>query len=130
MGIRAGYRVLDLVCYRERQNKRETKFIEMLKVLAQNCWRYLFGHDGQLLKGQNADNEYLINDKDFIPDRYVSSTKDRQVTCGSFAAGIVEGILCSSDFPAEASAHPMDDGSTTILIKFAPHVLKRERKTA
>ncbi|KAF8823058.1 transport protein particle component, Bet3 domain-containing protein [Cardiosporidium cionae] len=133
MGIRIGYKILDLLCFRERNNRRETRLLSMLTFISQTCWKYLFGHAGDLLKGQQSENEYMINDKSLPLNKFISAPRDYgSMSCGAYAAGIVEGVLCSAEFPAEVSAHTIEDTSsqksTTILIKFLPEVLARERE--
>eukprot|EP01068_Selenidium_serpulae_P011046 Selendium_serpulae@DN5590_c2_g1_i2.p1 len=131
MGTRVGHKTLDLVTYRERLGKRNIRVVSVLQSISGVCWRSLFGHSGELLKGQDNENEYYINDKQMLPNKFISVPRDyAHVNCGAFAAGIVEGILCSAEFPAEVSAHNVDDGSTTILIRFLPEVMARERAEA
>ena len=48
-----------------------------------------------------ADDEYMISDHDLLVNRYISVPRDMgHLNCGSFAAGIVEGVLKSAVFPA------------------------------
>lgn len=48
-----------------------------------------------------ADDEYMISDHDLLVNRYISVPRDMgHLNCGSFAAGIVEGVLKSAGFPA------------------------------
>eukprot|EP00386_Alphamonas_edax_P013958 GDKI01042956.1.p1 GENE.GDKI01042956.1~~GDKI01042956.1.p1 ORF type:complete len:196 (+),score=35.08 GDKI01042956.1:127-714(+) len=134
MGTRVGYRVLDLVCFREKPNRRETKLLQMLNIISNNVWKTLFGHPGDLLRSANNENEYMINDKNMLLNRYISVPRDLEhINCAAYAAGIVEGILHSAEFPAEVTAHtvqdnPTDKKSTTILIRFLPEVMQREKK--
>eukprot|EP00922_Rhytidocystis_sp_ex-Travisia-forbesii_P019320 GHVS01028634.1.p1 GENE.GHVS01028634.1~~GHVS01028634.1.p1 ORF type:complete len:204 (-),score=16.78 GHVS01028634.1:455-1066(-) len=132
LGVRVGYRVLDLLVFREK-NKREIHILPMLKFVSQVCWKYLFGHPGVLLEGLDQDYEYMINDKSLLVNKFISAPRDYgHVNCGAYVAGIVEGILCSGEFPAEVTAHTVEDTptqkSTTILIKFLPEVMAREKK--
>lgn len=55
LGLRIGYKILDLLVYRERHKKREIKILSILTFVSTCVWRYLFGHSGELLKAQ--DNE-------------------------------------------------------------------------
>uniref|UniRef100_A0A0G4I7P8 Trafficking protein particle complex subunit n=1 Tax=Chromera velia CCMP2878 TaxID=1169474 RepID=A0A0G4I7P8_9ALVE len=146
MGVRVGYRILDLLVARDMGSsgqhrnvaafgKKETRALGMLSFVSQVCWRALFGKPGDLLKSQDKPNEYMINDKNLVLNKYISVPKDMgQVNCGAYAAGIVEGILHSAEFPCEVSAHTVDDApgvqSTTLLIRLAPEVMQRERKLA
>eukprot|EP01071_Lankesteria_metandrocarpae_P005620 Lankesteria_metandrocarpae@DN4068_c0_g1_i1.p1 len=133
LGVRVGYKVLDLLCFREKGNKREIKILNILTFVSQNCWKYLFDHSGDLLKSQDNENEYMINDKNLPLLKFISVPKDlAHLNCGAFAAGVVEGVLCSAEFPAAVSAHTVADSptsnSTTMLICFLPEVMAREKK--
>jgi hypothetical protein len=83
---------------------------------------------------QQADDEYMISDHDLLVNRYISVPRDMGgLNCGSFAAGIVEGVLKSAGFPARVTAHSVQTEGlsrpkTTILIKFAPEVIDRDER--
>ncbi|CEM12701.1 unnamed protein product [Vitrella brassicaformis CCMP3155] len=135
VGVRVGYRVLDLLCYRDKANRREVRLLSMLSFVSQTCWRALFGHAGDLLKGQDSELEYMINDKSLLLTKFISVPRDfSHINCGAYAAGIVEGILQSAEFPCEASAHTVEEStnpptrSTTVLIRFASEVVEREKR--
>lgn len=107
LGRRIGARVLDLFSYRHNlQNnvhipKRETKCVPMLTFIGTYVWKSLFGKAADVLKG-NTDAEYQLHDKLNCYHKFVSSNN---VNCGSYAAGIVEGILVSAGFACRVSAH-------------------------
>jgi len=133
LGVPIGARVLDLYCSRENRNRKETRLLPMLNFLAGPVWKQLFGHAADLLKGADHENEYMLNDKNMLVNRFVSVPRDfGDINCGAFVAGIVEGLLRSSSFPAEASAHTVEEpgggSSTTILVRFEESVMARERK--
>ncbi|KAL8273588.1 hypothetical protein Esti_002515 [Eimeria stiedai] len=133
LGLRVGYKALDLVMYRERHNRREIKLLSILTFVATCVWKTLFGHSVELLKAQDSELEYMLNDKNLLLNRFISVPRDMpRVNCGAFAAGIIEGILCSAEFPAAVSAHTVEEGQgvtyTTFLIKFFPEVLERQRR--
>ncbi|KAL7068090.1 transport protein particle component, Bet3 domain-containing protein [Cryptosporidium serpentis] len=133
MGMSVGYKVIELVAIREKANqKRETKILQILSFISQKCWKYLFGHTSDLLKGQESDDEYMINDKNLLLNKFISVPRDLEhINCGTYAAGVVQGILESAEFPANVSAHTTEDSpnnySTTILIKFDPLVINRDK---
>mmetsp|Transcript_74056 Transcript_74056/g.216976 ORF Transcript_74056/g.216976 Transcript_74056/m.216976 type:complete len:196 (+) Transcript_74056:84-671(+) len=132
LGVPIGARVLDLYCCRENRNRRETRILPMLNFIAQTVWKQLFGHAADLLKA-DSENEYMINDKALLVNRFVSVPRDLgAVNCGAYVAGIVEGCLRSAEFPATASAHTVEEpgggSSTTILVRFDESVMIRERK--
>mmetsp|Transcript_21145 Transcript_21145/g.39749 ORF Transcript_21145/g.39749 Transcript_21145/m.39749 type:complete len:190 (+) Transcript_21145:99-668(+) len=133
LGRPAGVRVLDLYVFRDNRNRRETRLLPMLTFIATSMWKQLFGHAAELLKGQDHENEYMLNDKALLVNRFISVPRDLgDVNCGAFVAGMVEGILCSAEFPATASAHTVEEAtggtSTTILIRFEEAVLAREKR--
>lgn len=132
MGVRVGYRVLDLMSLREKSSGRETRILNILTLVAQSCWKYMFGHTAELLKGQENDGEYYLSDKSLLLNKYIVVPRDLgHVNCGAYAAGIVEGILCSAEFPAEVSAHTVEESpnstSTTLLIRFMNEVVQRDK---
>merc|ERR1719189_891097 len=110
MGVPMGTRVLDLYCYRENKNKKETRVLPMLNFVALTVWKQLFGHAADLLKGQDHENEYMLNDKALLVNRFISVPRDHgAINCGAYVAGIVEGLLRSAEFAAKASAHTVED---------------------
>merc|ERR1719382_1909000 len=133
LGVPIGARVLDLYCHRVNRNRRETRILPMLNFVAQTVWKQLFGHAADLLKGQDHENEYMLNDKALLVNRFISVPRDYgAINCGAYVAGIVEGVLRSAEFPASASAHTVDEPgggtSTTILVRFEESVMARERR--
>eukprot|EP00434_Breviolum_minutum_P026113 symbB.v1.2.023089.t1/scaffold2089.1/size89944/4 len=133
LGRPAGVRILDLCALRENRNRRETRLLPMLNFIASAIWTRLFGHSAELLKGQDHENEYMLNDKALLVNRFISVPRDLgDVNCGAFVAGMVEGMLCSAEFPGSATAHTVEEPtgtSTTILIKFEEKVMARERRS-
>lgn len=57
LGLRVGYKALDLVLYRERHNRREIKLLSILTFIATCVWKSLFGHSVELLKAQDSELE-------------------------------------------------------------------------
>ena len=43
MGYGVGVRLLEVLCYRERSMRRETRLLDMLKFVHSTLWKYLFG---------------------------------------------------------------------------------------
>mmetsp|Transcript_6853 Transcript_6853/g.18503 ORF Transcript_6853/g.18503 Transcript_6853/m.18503 type:complete len:195 (+) Transcript_6853:98-682(+) len=135
LGLPAGARCLDLCCCREGRSRRETRILPMLNFVAGTVWKQLFGRPAELLKGADRENEYMLNDKALLVNRFVSVPKDfGSVNCGAYVAGIVEGVLRAAEFPAVASAHTVEEpgggASTTILVAFDESVMSRERRLA
>eukprot|EP00163_Fabomonas_tropica_P024174 TRINITY_DN417_c1_g1_i2.p1 TRINITY_DN417_c1_g1~~TRINITY_DN417_c1_g1_i2.p1 ORF type:complete len:187 (+),score=16.86 TRINITY_DN417_c1_g1_i2:277-837(+) len=127
-----GMRVLELVCYRDKNSRRETKILNILGFISNTVWKTLFGKAADSLeKSTENDDEYMINERDPLVNRFISVPKEYgQLNCGAFVAGIVKGILDGGGFPARVSAHTLPEpgapNKTTILIKFAPEVMARE----
>eukprot|EP00397_Hematodinium_sp_SG-2012_P069267 GEMP01117737.1.p1 GENE.GEMP01117737.1~~GEMP01117737.1.p1 ORF type:complete len:175 (-),score=14.31 GEMP01117737.1:49-573(-) len=130
VGSSIGFRILDTYQLRDR-SRRENRILSILTFVANFVWKQLFGHTCELLKGQNHEDEYMLNDKNMILNRFISPTADSgHVNCAAFAAGIIEGLLRSAEFPADVTAHFVDDAnrlSTTMLVKFHQSVMDRER---
>lgn len=42
-GYGVGRRLLEVLCYRERGMRRETRLLDMLKFVHSTLWRYMFG---------------------------------------------------------------------------------------
>eukprot|EP00928_Gymnodinium_smaydae_P079323 TRINITY_DN63287_c0_g1_i1.p2 TRINITY_DN63287_c0_g1~~TRINITY_DN63287_c0_g1_i1.p2 ORF type:complete len:189 (+),score=55.45 TRINITY_DN63287_c0_g1_i1:179-745(+) len=132
LGVPVGARILELYSFREHRSKRETRLLPMLSFIAQTVWKQLFGHQAELLKGQDNENEYMLHDKALLVNRFISVPQDLgAVDCGAYVAGIVEGMMRSAGMPAAASAHGIEEaagGGTTILVRVEESVLARERK--
>merc|ERR1712025_369987 len=135
VGFDVGVRMLELLVHREKAGKRENRILGILSFLHTNVWKSLFGKTADSLeRGTSADDEYMISDHDLLVNRYISVPRDMgHLNCGSFAAGIVEGVLKSAGFPARVTAHSVaSEGlsrpKTTILIKFAPEVIERDER--
>ncbi|KAL2609209.1 hypothetical protein R1flu_027782 [Riccia fluitans] len=134
-GIGVGLRILELLCHREKANRRETRLLGILSFVHSTVWRCLFGKVADSLeKGTEHEDEYMISERELLVNRFISVPKDMGAfNCGSFVAGIVKGILDGAGFPARVSAHFVSvEGQarprTTILIKFAEEVLQREAR--
>ncbi|CDJ43352.1 transport protein particle component Bet3 domain-containing protein, putative [Eimeria tenella] len=99
MGLRIGYKVLELVAFRERAAKREIRIVSFLSFVASAVWRCLFGRSMELLRAQDTELEYMLNDKELLTNKFISPPRDLgHLNCGAFAAGIIEGLLCSAEF--------------------------------
>ncbi|KAK2982188.1 hypothetical protein RJ640_009440 [Escallonia rubra] len=157
-GYAVGARVLELLCHREKGNRRETRLLGILSFVHSTVWKVLFGKaleigcGGTLVrrvlmeesdrcqvadsleKGTEHEDEYMISEKELLVNRFISIPKDMGTfNCGAFVAGIVRGVLDSAGFPAVVTAHfvPVEGQlrpRTTILIKFAEEVLRREAR--
>ncbi|PHZ07535.1 TRAPP I complex [Rhizopus microsporus ATCC 52813] len=131
-GYRVGFRMLELLTWREKAAKRETKVLGILYFIHSTVWKALFGKQADSLeKSTENEDEYMISDNEPILTRYISVPKElSQLNCNAFVAGIVEAVLDGCQFPARVTAHTVPiDGypqRTTILIKLDKDVLERE----
>ncbi|KAE8799243.1 trafficking protein particle complex subunit 5 [Hordeum vulgare] len=134
-GYAVGARVLELLCHREKGNRRETRLLGILSFIHSTVWKVLFGKVADSLeKGTEHEDEYMISEKELLVNRFISVPKDMGAfNCGAFVAGIVRGVLDNAGFPAVVTAHfvPIEGQQrprTTILIKFAEEVIHREAR--
>ncbi|XP_065834374.1 trafficking protein particle complex subunit 5-like [Oscarella lobularis] len=126
-GQEVGVRMLDLLAVRERGSRRETRLINILLFIKGQVWKALFGKEADNLEHATGDDStYYIIEKEPVVNKFISVPKDRSgLNCAAFNAGIVEGILSATNFPAKVSAHWHK--GTTLMIKFDEAVLQRER---
>ncbi|PPR98165.1 hypothetical protein GOBAR_AA22487 [Gossypium barbadense] len=129
-GYAVGARVLELLCHRDKGNRRETRLLGILSFVHSTVWKVLFGKVADSLeKGTEHEDEYMISEKELLVNRFISIPKDMGTFhCGAFVAGIVKGVLENAGFPAVVTAHfvPVEGQQrprTTILIKFAEEVI-------
>ncbi|KAK8582002.1 hypothetical protein V6N12_072201 [Hibiscus sabdariffa] len=110
-GYAVGARVLELLCHRDKGNRRETRLLGILSFVHSSVWKVLFGKAADSLeKGTEHEDEYMISEKDLL----------------ALFVGW-KGVLDGAGFPAVVTAHfvPMEGlqrPRTTILIKFAEEV--------
>ncbi|KAF9580840.1 TRAPP subunit trs31 [Lunasporangiospora selenospora] len=134
LGYRVGTRALDLLVWRDKNSKRETRVLGMLYFIHTTVWKTLFGKQADSLeKSTENEDEYMISDNDPIVSKFISVPKDvSQLNCGAFMAGVVEAIMDGCQFPSRVTAHTVPiDGfplRTTILIKLDKEVLEREEQ--
>ena len=75
----------------------------------------------------------MIHERDPLVNSYISVPREYgHLNCAAFVAGCVQGALDAAGFPARVTAHTIPLGGeqsrTTILIKFSPEVMARERQ--
>eukprot|EP00842_Homolaphlyctis_polyrhiza_P003972 jgi/Hompol1/4576/HPOL_003721-RA len=122
-GYRVGIRMLELIVWRERNAKRETRVLGVLYFINTTVWKSLFGKQADSLeKGTDNEDEcryklatpivyyptianMQIAATDMISDNEPSITKFISVprelsslNCGAFIAGVVEAILDGCQF--------------------------------
>ncbi|KAJ3161418.1 TRAPP subunit trs31 [Geranomyces michiganensis] len=124
---------LELLVFRDRPNRRDTRLLNTLSFIHTNVWKALFGRAADSLeKGTDNEDEYMISDNEPNVTKFIAVPKEmNQLSCGAFIGGIVEAVLDGCGFPAKVSAHSTGSDQfplrTTILMKFDKSVLQREK---
>lgn len=144
-GYGVGLKMLELISYRNREYKRETRLMNILHFVSTQVWRALFGKPADSLERsvENAD-EFMIIDNDPLTSTFCSVPADfGQLSVDAYMSGIVAGVLTGAGFSARVTAHSvaLEEGERTansnsllpprkdkavFLVKFAPEVLERD----
>ncbi|XP_022635138.1 trafficking protein particle complex subunit 5 isoform X2 [Vigna radiata var. radiata] len=97
-GYAVGARVLELLCHRDKGNRRETRLLGILSFVHSTVWKVLFGKVADSLeKGTEHEDEYMISEKELLVNKFISIPKDMGTfNCGAFVAGIVRFCFVSS----------------------------------
>jgi hypothetical protein len=131
-GYSIGEKVLELCSLREKGFKRETKIVNMLQFIHNNVWKMLFNKQADgLQKSTDDSDEYRIIENSPITNKFITLQKGNSLNCASFFAGIIEGILNSSDFRCKVSAFFFEvEGQTKTyyIIKFDSDVIARDNE--
>ncbi|KJH48256.1 transport protein particle component, Bet3 [Dictyocaulus viviparus] len=98
-----GIRMLDVINFREKGYRRETKLLGMLMFIKSFVWKNLFGKEADKLERSNDDQcTYLIIEKEPIVNTFISVPKDKgMLNCAAFVAGIIQAML---EFQAQCIA--------------------------
>ena len=132
-GHSVGYRVLELVCYRERRGRRDKKIIPMLQFVTNNCWKCLFNKEADSLQASaEEDGVYYIYEAEPITNKFVSVPSNNEgLNCAAYIAGIIGGILTGAGFTTSSvQALFAEDKRTVFVIKFEPDVIARDKLVA
>mmetsp|Transcript_8098 Transcript_8098/g.13408 ORF Transcript_8098/g.13408 Transcript_8098/m.13408 type:complete len:208 (-) Transcript_8098:191-814(-) len=144
-GYGVGLKTLELLSYRARESKRETRLMNILQFVSAQVWKSLFGKPADSLERSidHAD-EFMIVDYEPLTSTYVSVPSDLgQLSADAFISGIIAGVLDGAGFSARVTAHSvaLEDGEgsassnpslppkkdkAVFLVKFSPEVLKRD----
>mmetsp|Transcript_35134 Transcript_35134/g.49903 ORF Transcript_35134/g.49903 Transcript_35134/m.49903 type:complete len:210 (-) Transcript_35134:56-685(-) len=145
-GYTVGLKVLELLAYRARETKRETRLMNILQFVSATVWKSLFGKPADSLERSidHAD-EFMIVDYEPLTSTYVSVPSDLgQLSVDAYISGIIAGVLDGAGFTARVTAHSvtLEDGEAVpssgnsniparkdkavFLVKFAPEVLQRD----
>jgi len=127
-GRSIGVRLLELTYYREKKDKRETKFIEQLNFIKKFVWKSIYGKEADSVERHATDSLiYYIIEKDPIINRFLP--KDRiDYSCAYLNAGIIESILTESTFICTVDL-VNDEGCVYYAITFDKSVILREKQT-
>jgi hypothetical protein len=134
VGYNVGLRLAELVPWKEKAVKRETRLLRILYFISNTTWKYLFGKDAVLERSTEKEDQYMITENEPLMNKYISIPKDLTgLNCGSFLGGIVEGILDAAEFPAKVSTHSVEIAGqrfprTVILIEFTREVIERDSR--
>nr|CAG8557870.1 14652_t:CDS:2 [Entrophospora candida] len=132
-GYRVGTRLLELIVFREKNSKRETRVLGILYFIHTTVWKTLFGKQADSLeKSTEHEDQYMISDNDPVINKYISVPKEiSHLNCNAFLAGIVEAILDGAQFPSRVTAHSVPiEGfplRTTILIQLDKEIIESEK---
>lgn len=131
-GYTIGEKVLELCSLRDKAFKRELKIVNMLQFVHNNVWKMIFNKQADgLQKSTDDPDEYRIIENTPLINKFITLPKGNTLNCGSFFAGIIEGILNSSDFRSKVSAYFYEiDGmsKTYYIIKFDRDVINRDNE--
>ena len=119
IGFPIGQRILEY--YALGRQFRFATSEKILSFIKGKVWTLLFGKEADNLEqSEEVKNEYRIHDHDPIINRYLAN-KYEQINCGSFVAGIIEGLLNSADYPAKVTAKVVE-------IEDEEEIIKEEKK--
>lgn len=149
-GYGVGLKVLELVAYRAKESKRETRLMSILHFVSSSVWKSLFGKSADSLERSidHAD-EFMIVDYEPITSTFVSVPSDLgQLSADAYLSGIIAGVLDGAGFSARVTAHsvkieegevhagssggfsvpgmPPRKEKAVFLVKFSPEVLSRD----
>lgn len=106
-GYGVGLKVLELLAYRGREYKRETRLMNVLQFVSSSVWKSLFGKAADSLERSidHAD-EFMIVDYEPITSTFVSVPSDLgQLSVDAYLSGIIAGVLDGAGFTARVTAH-------------------------
>jgi hypothetical protein len=102
----------------------------MLQFIHNQVWKMLFNKQADgLQKSTDDPDEYRLIENTPIVNKFICLQKGNSLNCASFIAGIIEGILNSSDFKSKVSAFFFEvDGQfkTYYIIKFDSEIIARD----
>ena len=126
MGQRIGRSLIDLTFHREKHGKRETRIVNILVFIKSSLWRNLFGKEADgIERAVDFDNTYYLIEKESLVNKFISVPPEKgSFNAAYFSAGIIEGFLRGSLFPAKVTAH--SHRGVAYKIEFENKVIDRE----
>jgi len=106
-GYGVGFKVLELLAYRSRESKRETRIMSILQFISSSVWKSLFSKAADSLERSidHAD-EFMIVDYEPITSTFISVPSDLgQLSADAYISGIIAGVLEGAGFTARVTAH-------------------------
>jgi len=106
-GYGVGFKVLELLAYRSRESKRETRIMSILQFISSSVWKSLFSKAADSLERSidHAD-EFMIVDYEPITSTFLSVPSDLgQLSADAYISGIIAGVLEGAGFTARVTAH-------------------------
>jgi hypothetical protein len=104
----------------------------MLQFIHNQVWKMLFNKQADgLQKSTDDPDEYRLIENSPVVNKFVCLPKENNLNCASFIAGIIEGILNSSDFRSKVSAYFAEvEGisKTFYIIKFDAEIIARDNE--
>jgi hypothetical protein len=115
-GFGVGLRVLELLTYRQRDYKRETRLMNVLQFVSTVAWKALFGKAADSLeRSMDHADEFMIVDYTPTTSHYLTVPTDfGGLSADAYISGIVAGLLDGAGFSARVTAHTvaLEEGET------------------
>lgn len=107
-GYGVGFKVLELLAYRNKEFKREIRLMNVLQFVSTQCWKALFNKPADSLeKSIDHQDEYMIIDYTPITSTFIRINSENfgQLSVDSYISGIIAGVLQGAGFSARVTAH-------------------------
>jgi hypothetical protein len=129
-GYGVGLKVLELLAYRSKEYKRETRLMSVLQFVSSQVWKSLFGKPADSLERSidHAD-EFMIVDHEPLTSTYASVPPDLgQLSADAYMSGIIAGCLMGAGFSARVTAHNVPYDNEHVQQQQQPTVMPRKEK--
>ncbi len=61
IGAEVGLRLLEILCFREKNSKRDIRLLDVLKFVHTSLWKYLFGRQAKDLEQSNTVGIHCVS---------------------------------------------------------------------